>query len=103
MSIIGDIFYIGENGVEQDYKKAFEWYERATKQSKGNMAKIKRTLLIYHGSGGVNFEDGEGDTYKLEAAKKIMWMYELGERIPQDKEKAAEWRSKIEELERTAD
>lgn len=32
-----------------------------------------------------------------------MWMYELGERIPQDKEKAAEWRSKIEELERTAD
>lgn len=209
MSIIGDIFYIGENGVEQSYKKAFEWYDRAAKCNEGNMAKIKRALLIYRGSGGVRqhlqhalrqfdkiswtqedfglfsplrfnsvaryygakmteagegcrknlyeaferyslaggvkivadyesphriahalykvaeayflgrgtkqnfskalkfyektFEDGEGDTYKLEAAKKIMWMYELGEGIPQNKEKAAEWRSKIEKLESTAD
>ena len=33
--------------------------------------------------------------YNLEAAKKLMWMYELGEGVPTDKEKAAEWRKKI--------
>ena len=51
MSIIGDIFYIGENGTEQSYIKAFEWYSRAARHDKGNMAKIKRALMIYRGLG----------------------------------------------------
>lgn len=50
MSIIGDIFYIGENGVEQSYETAFEWYNRAARHNH-NMAKIKATLMIYRGRG----------------------------------------------------
>lgn len=200
MSIIGDIYYIGEDGIEQSYTEAFKWYSRAAKLGY-NMAKIKRTLMIYRGLGveqnleqafknfseiswtqedfghfspfrfnsvaryyaakmrengegctkdivdaferyrvaggleivadyetarsipkaiykvadayflgeGVRqnfdkalkfyektFSQGEGRTpYHLEAVKKAMWMYELGEGIPQDKAKADELRKKL--------
>lgn len=202
MSIVGDIYYIGEDGIEQNYAKAFEWYAKAAKRGY-SMAKIKLTLMLYRGLGTEqdlplafkNFseiswtrekfegffdplrfnsvaryyaakmsENGEGcsedpaetlerykvagglerihpnesarripkaiykvaDTYFLgkgtrqnfgkalnfyektftlgdgktpyhrEAIKKVMWMYELGEGVPQDKAKAAEWRSKLD-------
>ncbi|MBR0289889.1 MAG: sel1 repeat family protein [Selenomonadaceae bacterium] len=200
MSIIGDIYYIGEDGIEQNYAEAFKWYSRAAAHGY-NMAKIKMTLMIYRGLGvkqdlqqafklfneiswtQENFgpfspfrfnsvaryyaakmsENGEGCTsdsvetferyrvaggleivehyesprripkaiykvadayflgegarqnfakalkfyektftkgdgrtpYHREAVKKVMWMYELGEGIPQDKLKAAEWRKKL--------
>lgn len=200
MSIIGDIYYIGEDGIDQNYAEAFKWYRRAA-DCGYNMAKIKMTLMLYRGLGveqdlprafklfneiswrRENFghfspfrfnsvaryyaakmkENGEGCTaepvetferyrvaaaleviqpyesprsipkaiykvadahflgegarqnfvkalkfyertfdkgdsrtpYHREAAKKIMWMYELGEGIPQDKVKAAEWRKKL--------
>ena len=200
MSIIGDIYYIGENGIEQSYAEAFKWYSRAAKLGY-NMAKIKMTLMLYRGLGTKqdlpqafknfseiswtqeNFgpfspfrfnsvaryyaakmsEDGEvcsedpaetferykvagglervanyesarsipkaiykvadahfmgvgvrqnfdkalkfyekiftqgndNTPYHREAVKKVMWMYELGEGIPQDKAKAAEWRKKL--------
>lgn len=200
MSIIGDIFYIGEDKIEQDYAEAFKWYSRAAKFGY-NMAKIKMTLMIYRGLGtkqdlpqafknfseiswsrenfghfspfrfnsvaryyaakmseagevcrkdpaetferykvagglervadyesvrsipkavykvadayflgkGVRqnfakalkfyektFTQGDGRTpYHREAVKKIMWMHELGEGIPQDKVKADEWRKKL--------
>ena len=200
MSIIGDIYYIGEEGIEQDYAEAFKWYSRAAARGY-NMAKIKMTLMLYRGLGieqdlprafklfneiswtRENFgpfspsrfnsvaryyvakmqENGEGCTadpvetferyrvaggletvqpyesprripkaiykvadahflgegarqnfdkalkfyertfnkgdgrtpYHREAVKKVMWMYELGEGIPQDKIKAAEWRKKL--------
>ena len=202
MSIIGDIYYIGENGIEQDYAEAFKWYSRAAARGY-NMAKIKMTLMIYHGlgvkqdlpqafnnfseiswtredfgpfspfrfnsvaryyvakmqengegctaepveaferyrvAGGLEtvqpyesprripkaiykvadayflgegarqnfakalkfyertFNKGDGKTpYHREAVKKVMWMYELGEGIPQDKIKAAEWRKKLDD------
>lgn len=192
-SIIGDIYYIGENGVEQDYKRAFEYYERAAACGY-NMAAIKLTLMTYRGLGcpkdlrkaygmfrklirsrekffGVyrfnsvvkfylakilehvhkNFDEGltwykraavlermderesapsvpeamykVADTYfmqgkfaeavqvyeklaesrarfnypyNLEAAKKLVWIYELGEGVPRDEAKAAEWREKLQ-------
>lgn len=200
MSIIGDIYYIGEDGIEQSYTEAFKWYSRAAALGY-NMAKVKRTLMIYRGLGveqnleqafknfseiswtqedfghfspfrfnsvaryyaakmrengegctkdivdaferyrvaggleivadyetarsipkaiykvadayflgeGVRqnfdkalkfyektFSQGEGRTpYHLEAVKKAMWMYELGEGIPQDKAKADELRKKL--------
>ena len=50
MSIIGDIYYIGENGVEQNYDEAFKWYSRAAARGY-NMAKIKMTLMLYRGLG----------------------------------------------------
>lgn len=201
MSIIGDIYYIGENGIEQDYAEAYKWYSEAASYDYG-MARVKRALMIYRGLGtrqffkralrefkhlswrrenfgafsplrfnsvaryyaakmvengegcdknpveaferyrvagglevihrnesprripkalykvadayflgeGVKqnfakalkmyektFERGDGKTpYHREAAKKIMWMYELGEGVPQDKVKADEWRKKLE-------
>lgn len=49
MSIIGDIYYIGD-GVEQDYAEAFKWYSKAAKRGY-NMAKIKMTLMLYRGRG----------------------------------------------------
>ena len=200
MSLIGDIYYIGEDGVEQSYTKAFKWYSRAAAHGY-NMAKIKMTLMLYRGlgveqnllhafrnfskiswtrenfgpfspfrfnsvaryyaakmrekgegctadpvdalerykvAGGLErvqsyesarripraiykvadayflgegtkqnfgkalkfyektFTQGDGRTpYHREAVKKIIWMYELGEGVPQDKEKATEWRKKL--------
>ena len=200
MSIIGDIYYIGEDGIDQNYAEAFKWYSRVAACGY-NMAKIKMTLMLYRGLGveqdlprafklfdeiswtRENFgyfspfrfnsvaryyaakmqENGEGCTaepveaferyrvaaaletvqnyesprsipkaiykvadayflgegarqnfkkalkfyekiftqgggrtpYHREAAKKIMWMHELGEGIPQDKVKADEWRKKL--------
>lgn len=192
-SIVGDIYYIGENGVEQDYERAYEYYEQAA-ASGYNMAAIKLALMTYRGRGctkdlrkaygmfrklvhtrekffGVyrfnsvakfylakmledrrrkNIDDvlrwykraaaiermGESESthavpeamykvaniyfmqgkfaealqvyeqvaerysrfdypYNVEAAKKLMWMHELGEGIPMDKAKAAEWREKL--------
>ena len=200
MSIIGDIYYIGENGVEQDYAEAFKWYSIAANLGY-NMAKVKQALMLYRGrgirqnlprafkifselsrtredfgpfsplrfnsvaryysalmrengegcekdlfdaleryklAGGLErvsdyesarvipkalykvadvyfmgeatqqdfvkalhfyektFTDGDGKTpYHREAAKKVMWIYELGEGVPVNKAKAAEWREKL--------
>ena len=195
MSIIGDIYYIGEDGIEQSYDEAFKWYSRAASLGY-NMAKVKLSLMIYRGlveqdlpqafknfseiswtpenfgpfspfrfnsvaryyaakmsegnedpaetferykvAGGLEriesyesarripkaiykvadsyflgegvrqnfakalkfyektFTDGDGRTpYHREAAKKVMWMYELGEGVPVNKSKAEEWRKKL--------
>ena len=58
--------------MEQNFEKAAEIY--------GELAKYQGVAEM---------------PYNLEAAKKLMWMYELGEGVPTDKEKAAEWRAKI--------
>ena len=200
MSLVGDIYYIGEEGVEQDYREAFHWYQRAARCGY-TMAKIKLALLLYRGrgvkqdlprafklfdeiswtrenfgpfspfrfnsvaryyaakmsengegcvenpaetlerykvAGGLEivhrnesarkipkaiykvadayflgegtkqnfgkalkfyektFTKGDGHTpYHREAVKKVIWMYELGEGVPQDKAKADEWRKKL--------
>ena len=50
MSIIGDIYYIGEDGIEQSYSKAYRWYCQASNLDY-TMAKIKKTLMEYRGLG----------------------------------------------------
>ncbi len=200
MSIIGDIYYIGENGIEQNYEEAFRWYSKAAELDY-NMAAIKRALMIYRGlvpekdkidaflefetiatrrekfpmvyrfnsvaryyvaklaeeqvglthdtfrkykaaAGMTNYvpptesvrrlaqaayriadayflgtdsvqqnfvqavrtygwvlEKGEGSlTYKIEAAKKLVHIFELGEGIAPDEELAAKWRDELERL-----
>ena len=200
MSLIGDIYYIGEGNIPQDYEEAFQWYEMAAERDY-NTAKIKYALMLYRGLGvkqnlkrafdifeeiswsrekffgpfrfnsvaryyaAKMKENGEGcekdldeaieryklcsgarwigrhdssrmlgaavykvaeayflgrgvkqnfskalkfyekafdvwewNIYKIQAAKKIMLMYELGEGIPQDKIKAEQWRKKIAKL-----
>ena len=69
---VAESYFLGR-GVKQNFSKALKYYEKA-------------------------FEAWEWTTHKLEAAKKIMWMYELGEGIPRDKVKAEEWRKKVNEL-----
>ena len=195
-AIIGDIYYIGEGNIPQDYAKARSYYYQAAKHGY-NMAEVKLGLMHYYERGftkdlklayqifkrtvkrkekffgvyrfnsvakfylGKMLENGEGHCkdvekaftwykraaaiermseyesthevpaamykvadeyfmeqnfdkaieiytklaesrssshfpYNLEAAKKLMWMYELGEGVPADKIKAAEWRTKIQ-------
>ena len=195
-SIIGDIYYIGEGNIPQDYAKALKYYEQGAFYGY-NMAAVKLALMHYYERGftkdlklayqifkrtvkrkekffgvyrfnsvakfylGKMLENGEGHCkdvekaftwykraaaiermaeyesthevpaamykvaddyfmeqdfekaieiytklaenrcsshfpYNLEAAKKLMWIYELGEGVPVDKKKAAEWRSKIQ-------
>lgn len=50
MTLIGDMYYIGEEGIEQNYAEAFKWYSRAAEHDY-NVAKIKMTLMIYRGLG----------------------------------------------------
>ena len=58
-------------GAQQNFSKALHFYEET-------------------------FNNGDGSTpYHREAVKKVMWMYELGEGIPQDKVKAETWRKKL--------
>jgi len=199
LSLIGDIYYIGEGNIEQNYKKAFEYYSKASKLGY-NMATIKMALMLYKGYGEIEqnlpmafelfkricktkenffgvfrynsvakfflskmYANAEGTKkdfrqafkwlkraaaiekmgsyesthkvpeamylvaehyfseqefeqaaeiykkvveyagsyeypYNLEAAKKLMWMYELGEGVPQDKEQAAQWRDKVQKF-----
>ena len=67
---VADAYFLGE-GAQQNFSKALHFYEET-------------------------FNNGDGSTpYHREAVKKVMWMYELGEGIPQDKVKAEEWRKKL--------
>lgn len=50
MSLVGDIYYIGEDGIEQNYAEAFYWYSRAARRDY-NMARIKCALMFYRGRG----------------------------------------------------
>ena len=197
LSMIGDIYYIGEGKIEQDYKKAFEYYSKASELGY-NMATIKKAIMLYKGCGEIEqnlreaflilrkvcktrekffgvfrynsvakfflskmYANAEGTRknsesawkwlkrsaaiekvteyesthqvpeamymvaeryfyeqefeqaveiykklaeyhsisefpYNFESAKKLMWMYELGEGVPQDKEQAEYWRKKIQ-------
>ena len=67
---VADAYFLGE-GARQNFGKALNFYEKT-------------------------FTQGDGRTpYHREAIKKVMCMYELGEGIPQDEVKAAEWRKKL--------
>ena len=67
---VADAYFLGE-GTKQNFGKALKFYEKT-------------------------FTQGDGKTpYHREAVKKIIWMHEFGEGIPQDKEKSAEWRKKL--------
>jgi hypothetical protein len=67
MNNIGDLYYYGA-GVEQDYTKAMEWYEKAA------------------------------DLGKATAMKNIGYLYENGLGVEQDSAKAQEWYDKAENL-----
>lgn len=70
MSLVGDIYYIGEDGIEQNYVKAFKWYSRAARRGY-NMARIKCALMLYRGR-GVN----KDLSYAFKEFDKISWTQE---------------------------
>lgn len=70
ISLVGDIYYIGEDGIEQNYVKAFKWYSRAARRGY-NMARIKCALMLYRGR-GVN----EDLSYAFKEFDKISWTQE---------------------------
>lgn len=113
-------FYLAkmlENGEghRKDIEKAFTWYKRAaaiermseyesTHEVPAAMYKVAdEYFMAQNFEGAIEIYTKLADSrssshfpYNLEAAKKLMWIYELGEGVPVDKEKAAEWRAKIQ-------
>ena len=50
MSVVGDMYYIGEGNIPQDYIEAFRWYNRAMRRDY-NMASVKAARMLYYGIG----------------------------------------------------
>ena len=102
---LGIMYYYGL-GVEQNYKKAFEWIEKALKQdnpysSNGICFPIVHYLLgdMYYFGQGIKqnytkafeyFEKAANQGYR-EAQYSLGYMYENGEGIEQDYESAFNW------------
>ena len=90
---IGKMFCYGL-GTEQDYKKAFEWFERSAKQ-KNKFAQFSLANLYYYGSGiekdlsqaflWYQKSSSQGQPY---AAYSIAQMYRYGEYVTKDNDTA---------------
>ena len=90
---IGKMFCYGL-GTEQDYEKAFEWFERSTKQ-KNKFAQFSLANLYYYGSGvkkdlsqaflWYQRSSSQGQPY---AAYSIAQMYRYGEYVTKDNDTA---------------
>ena len=90
---IGKMFCYGL-GTEQDYEKAFEWFERSAKQ-KNNFAQFSLANLYYYGSGiekdlsqaflWYQRASSQGQPY---AAYSIAQMYRYGEYVTKDNDTA---------------
>ena len=90
---IGKMFCYGL-GTDQDYEKAFEWFERSAKQ-KNKFAQFSLANLYYYGSGvekdlsqaflWYQRSSSQGQTY---AAYSIAQMYRYGEYVTKDNDTA---------------
>ena len=90
---IGKMFCYGR-GTEQDYEKAFEWFERSAKQ-KNKFAQFSLANLYYYGSGvekdlsqaflWYQRSSSQGQPY---AAYSIAQMYRYGEYVTKDNDTA---------------
>ena len=111
-SRIGDIYYCGD-GVEQDYKTAFEWYLKAAKIG-FHYAAIQVGRMYYHGK-GVNQNHSEAfkwfskaantkekfnifiSRYNTVARYYVAKMYENGEGVEKNLKEALKWYKKAAE------
>jgi hypothetical protein len=108
-------FYLAKILENKDVEQAFTWYKRAaaiekmseyesTHEVPAAMYKVaddyfmaqdfEKAIEIY--TKLAESRSSSHFPYNLESAKKLMWIYELGEGVPADKEKAAEWQAKIQ-------
>ena len=99
MYYMGECYYYGR-GVEQDYEKAVEWYEKGA--AGGNTTAMYNLGVCYANGRGVEQDYGKavewyekaaagGDT---DAMTNLGWCYENGRGVEQDYEKAVEWYEK---------
>jgi len=100
---LGKMYFLGQIGAPQDYKKAVYWFEKAADQ--GNV--LAQNLLGYmysHGQGVT--QDYKKAVYWFEKAAEqgdvnvqynLGYMYNNGEGLPQDYKKAAYWYEKAAE------
>ena len=96
---IGDIYLKG-NGVKQDFKEAFKWYEKISSQ--GIDIALNTLGLMYLSGKGVKkdykkalelFENSAANEYE-KAYSNIGYIYSYGLGVKQDKEKSQEFYKK---------
>lgn len=93
---IGRMYQFGE-GVEQDFGKAAEWYQKAA--DNGNAAAMRSLGAMYTRGDGVEQDAGQGAYWALQAAKlgdviamhNIGYCYGNGEGVEQDYVAALAW------------
>jgi uncharacterized protein len=99
---LADDYYLG-NGVEQDFEKAFEWYNRAA--ASGSIEAMAEVGVMYAKGLGTekNFDKARewslraADLGSVEAMYNIGAAYDNGLGVPQDLAKAFEWYKKAAE------
>lgn len=97
---VGQNYYVGQNGVEQDYKKAAEWYNRAAKSGSANGQ--NDLGYMYQLGLGVSQNDTIATLWYRRAAEQgeadaqnsLGNMYANGFGVKQDYDQAVEWYKK---------
>ena len=97
---LGTIYFSGE-GVEQDYKKALEYFEQSAQ--KGNIESLNRLGMMYYTGEGVEqdykkaLEYFEQSTQKgnIESLNRLGMMHYYGEGVEQDYIQAREYLKKV--------
>ena len=100
---IGNVYYNGR-GVEQDYAKALEWYEKAA--DLGNSSAMNQIGNLYgHGLGveldyaqALEWLEKSADLGNSDAMNNIAYMYYDGLGVEQDYTQALEWFEKSADL-----
>ena len=97
-------YHYGDGGVEQDYTKALEWYEKAAEQ--GNYGAMAQIGVLYANGNGVEQDYVKAAEWCEKAAelgdatsmKNLGIAYAKGNGVEQDYAKALEWYKKAAEL-----
>ncbi len=106
MFMLGNVYDFG-TGIEQDCKKAVEWYAKAAEL--GNPLAQFALGRCYRRGDGVEQNDKKSLEWYTKVAEQgnedaqctIGWYYENGEGVEQDYKKAVEWYTKAAEQENT--
>lgn len=95
---IGNIYELGDGGVEQDFKKAFYWYKRAVDEADDVWGYIGLGRLYYYGRGVVQDYEKAFWYYSMAEANNkpivslmLGRMYHLGHGVESDLRKARKY------------
>ena len=95
----GEAYYFGTDTVQQNYKKAFTWYQRAALQ--GHPFAQCQLGLMYRDGRGITKDEKKAFDWFMKAAKNqqscprgkfyVARSYHFGNGVPVDYEKAVKW------------